>query len=106
MYVPSAQCPVTMPTVSPAPYSGVSGLRRGLGCAGPNCRCGGSCGMGRHRGMGLFDSMDFTTWGIGEWGVIGVGAYLILSLAGDVRTGGTAVKKYQRRRRRAKMGSV
>ena len=69
----------------------------GMGCAGMGCGCGGSC----KRGLGLFDSMDFTTWGPAEFAVIGVGAYLILSLAGDTRRAATSVRKSVRRRRRA-----
>ena len=59
------------------------------------CGCGGSCGGcgGRHEhkhGMGLFDSMDWTTWGAGEWTAIAVGAYVLMSLVGDTKR--TAVR--------------
>ncbi len=54
------------------------------------CGCGGSCGgcgdhgMGQTTGPGLFGtglfvSMDPSTWGWGEYSVIGAGAYLLLS---------------------------
>lgn len=65
------------------------------GMAGCGCGCGGKCGMG------LFDSGgDFTQWGVAEWAVVGVGAYLVLSLAGDTRRTVQGVKRTVRRRRR------
>jgi hypothetical protein len=61
---------------------------KGMGCAG-DCGCGGTCGghghdHGPYSGMGLFDSMDPTTWGVGEYAVAAVGGYLAVKLAGDV----------------------
>jgi len=53
----------------------------GLGNAAA-CRCGGTCG--HCRGLGLFDSMDFTTWGWSEWGMVAGGLYLLGSVLGDV----------------------
>lgn len=49
-------------------------------------------------GLGLFDSMDFTSWGLPEWGMVAVGAYLVLSLAGDTRRGVRRVSKFRRKR--------
>jgi hypothetical protein len=49
-------------------------------------------------GLGLFDSMDFTTWGVGEWGVVIVGAYLVGSLIGDTGRARKSVKRRFRRR--------
>ena len=51
-------------------------------------------------GLGLFESADFTTWGVGEWGVILVGAYLVGSLIGDTGRGTKQVKRTFRRRRK------
>ena len=45
----------------------------GLGCA-----CGGGCGC--RAGLGLFDSMDPTTWGWQEWLTVGVGGYMLTSI--------------------------
>ena len=85
----------------------------GLGCAS----CEGSCGMGNYltvkdpvssyrltssgtgfAGLGLFDSMDFSTWGFSEWAIAAVGAYLVISLVGDVGRGSRAVRKYSRKK--------
>lgn len=52
------------------------------------------------RGMGLFDSADWTTWGIAEWAIIAVGAYLVISLFNDIGSGVQTVKRARRRRRR------
>ena len=49
-------------------------MRRGFGCAG---RCGGMCG--KCGGLGLFTSMDPTTWGWQEMAVVGIGGYMLLS---------------------------
>jgi hypothetical protein len=47
----------------------------------------------------LFSSgLDFTSWGIGEWAVAGLGAYLVISLFNDVGSAGKKVKKTLRRR--------
>ena len=69
-----------------------------FGMAGCGCGCGGKCGMG------LFDSgADFSQWGVAEWAVIGLGAYVVLSIAGDVAGTGKKVRRSIRtRRRRAK----
>jgi hypothetical protein len=77
----------------------VIGGPRGMGCAG-DCGCGGSCngGLGR-MGMGLFDSTDFSTWGIGEYAAIAAGVYLLYSVFSDTRRVSKRVKSYRRRRR-------
>jgi hypothetical protein len=73
-------------------------LQRGVGCGGDHCDCGGACG-GHAPGIGLFDSTDFTQWGVAEWGAIAVGAYLVISLFTDASRASRSVKKYTRRRR-------
>jgi len=80
-----------------------SGLS-GLGCGGGSCDCGGTCG-GHDHGMGLFDSMDPTTWGPGEFIVAGVGGYLAVKLAGDASKGARKVKRGARALRSAGRGA-
>lgn len=82
----------------PAPVigRGVSGL----GCGG---KCGGSCcGGGDHaHGMGLFESgLDYTQWGVAEWGAVIVGGYLVMSLVGDAFSTKRAVGQYTAKRRK------
>lgn len=69
------------------------------------CGCGGTCGgCGDHdHGMGLFDSMDPSTWGVGEATIVAVGGYLAIKLAGDAMKVGKAVK---RKGSRAKKGTA
>ncbi len=43
--------------------------------------------------MGLFDSADPTTWGVGEYGVLGLGAYVAVSFFHDTARVGKAVKR-------------
>lgn len=62
---------------------------KGMGCAG-GCGCGGTCGD--DHGMGLFDSADPTTWGVGEYGVLGIGGYLAYKLVEDAKKVGRSVK--------------
>jgi hypothetical protein len=52
--------------------------------------------------MGLFDSMDFTTWGAGEWGIalLGGGA-LFMALRKTQIFGENLHKAVKRRRRKA-----
>lgn len=72
---------------------GVPAGLQALGCAA----CGGKCGMG----LGLFDSgLDFSQWGIAEWTAIGLGTYLLFSVAGDTRRATDTVRATVRRRRR------
>ncbi len=56
--------------------------------------------------MGLFDSMDPTTWGAGEYIVAGVGGYLAVKLVGDAATVGKKVKRGARRSPRAAAGGI
>jgi hypothetical protein len=64
------------------------------------CGCGGKCGgCGHKHGVGLFDSTDFSTWGIGEYAAIGLGIYMLGSIMGDF---GRAKKKVGKIRRRSK----
>lgn len=59
------------------------------------CGCGGGGGCGGHdHGMGLFESMDPTTWGAGEWTVASVGSYLAISAFHDAMSAGRVVKKH------------
>jgi hypothetical protein len=48
------------------------------------CGCGGTCG-GCGGGLGIFDTMDISTWGVGEWGAVALGVYLLFSLMGDTQ---------------------
>jgi hypothetical protein len=57
----------------------------------------GAVGLGPQScGLGLFDSMDFSTWGFGEYLVIGLGAYLAFKLMGDVGKVAGTVRKRRR----------
>jgi hypothetical protein len=109
MYVVASQCPATVPKTAP----GFAGL------GGCGCGCGGGCqkGLGvylpvnhpvpssalqstdEHSGLGLFDSMDFTTWGIAEWAAIGFGLYIVGSVLGDFGRGRARVSKAVRKRK-------
>jgi hypothetical protein len=72
----------------------------GLNGLGGGCHCGGTCGhCWGVSGLGLFDSMDMSTWGVGEWGVVAVGGYLAIKIFSDLSRGGRAVRKTVRRRR-------
>lgn len=76
---------------------GLSGTCNGMGCAS----CGGTCGMGQAGnglfGTGLFVSSDPTTWGVGEYAVIAIGGYLVISMVSDAQSAGRATKKAYRR---------
>jgi len=95
------------------------GIGPGLGCAGLGCAgvpefasdCrqmerykGMGCGCRGGCGLGLFDGgFDPATWGLPEWGVIAVGAYV---LASTVFATGRAVRTVraipgERRKRKA-----
>jgi hypothetical protein len=71
----------------------------GLGCGG-GCSCGGVCTKSQPQiGLGLFDSADWTTWGLGEWVTLGVGIYLGVSILTDIGKAGKTVRKHVSRRR-------
>lgn len=73
---------------------------QGLGCAG----CGGGC----NKGMGLFESMDPSTWTWQEWAAVGIGGYMLTSV---FFTGRRAVRQVREgvgnrvRRSRRKLGA-
>ena len=51
-------------------------------------------------GLGLFESgLNFDEWSIAEWLAVGVGAYLAVSLVGDIGRGRASVQRSLRRRR-------
>ena len=81
---------------------------------GPKKSCCGNCaqqkpccgkkkqGMGA---LGLFDSLDPTTWGPLEWGATALAGYLVFTLIGDTRrvasrvSGAFRARRSKRRRR-------
>ena len=70
----------------------VAGLRGFGGCSCASCRCGP--GMGRHRGLGLFDTpWDLSTWGWQGWGLAALAGYALFSM---MLTSGRAQKKISR----------
>lgn len=64
---------------------------KGLGSCG--CGCGGGCGMGALTmdgtglfGSGLFSSpFDISTWSIGEYMALAMGAYMLYALVGTTK---------------------
>jgi hypothetical protein len=78
------------PFAFPIPQYLTPGNNRGLGCGD----CGGTCGCS---GLGLFDSMDPTEWGAGEYGVLAIGALVLYMMT-------HAVNKVERGYRSAKSG--
>ena len=89
--------------LTPPPNFYAPAQTMGLGCGGgcSSCAHGGPC-QGKSRpvlGLCLFDSADWTTWGLGEWVTVGVGLYLGMSVIGDIGHGARTVRKAVRRRR-------
>lgn len=84
-----------------APVLGSSGL----GCS-EGCGCSGSFYSPQATGLGLFESMDPSSWGVGEWSVVAVGGYLAVSVVNDVTTLGKETgKKGKKAYRRTKKGA-
>lgn len=89
----------------PPPYSFAApmhGFALPRAPAAEDCGCGGQCGHCGGHGLGIFDSMDFTTWGVAEWGTVALGVYLVGSLFSDTRGLGRRIRKASRRRRAIK----
>jgi len=81
---------------------GVSGL---AGCCPPGlgaCSCGGACDT-CSGGLGLFESMDFSTWSWPEWAIVGLGVWAVGSMLFTGSRGVARVRAIpgERRRRRA-----
>jgi hypothetical protein len=94
------------PVIAPGAFSGgLSGCGGGCGCGG---RCSDGCGLGQTGlfGTNLFESMDISTWGFGEWGAIAVGAYLLVSLMSDTKSVAKSVSKSSKARRRSKASAL
>lgn len=84
--------------VTPPPNFYAPSASMGLGCGNGGCSCNGQCAKPTV-GLGLFDSADWTTWGIGEWATIGVGAYLIINIVSDIGGAAKSVRRTVSRRR-------
>ncbi len=85
-------------------YVSTQGCNTGLsGCGnGGGCSCGGNCGNSQF-GLGLFDSMDFSTWGWMEWGAVLLGGYVLVSVLSTTKRGYGRVKRgFSKRRRTSK----
>lgn len=83
------------------PYTALAGLR--------GCGTGGSC-TGDPLTLGaLFDSgLDLSGWGFGEWGIVGLGAYLLVTSFLTTKRGVSRIRKSgaaraSRARRRASL---
>ena len=88
-------------TFYPPPYN----FAAGMGCAGKDCSCGGTCGgMGQVDLSNLFASgSDISGWGWPEWSIVGLGAFAVASAVNNVASAGRSVgKSIKRARRRLK----
>lgn len=53
-------------------------------------------------GLGLFDGgLDFSTWGVGEWAAVGVGAFALYSMFSTSKRGYRAAREGVKSTRRA-----
>ncbi len=73
---------------------------RGLGCAGCCSKCSSGSGCDR-AGLGMFDSLDFSTWGPLEWIVVGLGGFAAYSMLSTTSRGVRQVRKSVRAGRAA-----
>jgi hypothetical protein len=73
--------------------------KRGMGCAPCGGKCGLGCCAGLCSGLGIFDSMDFTTWSWPEWAVLGVAAFALFSMVSTTKRATRTIKRKLRRRR-------
>ena len=70
---------------------------RGLGCA----RRAGLSGCGCDApGLGVFDSMDPTSWGWQEWAIVGAGGYILVSMFFTTKRAARAAGEGVRRARK------
>ena len=79
--------------------AGLSGC--GCGCGGKGT-CGHTHSSSNGVGLGLFDTMDFSQWGIGEWATVGFGVYVLGSIFGDFGRARKTVKRVRSRSRAKK----
>jgi hypothetical protein len=87
------------PTIPPPTFIAPA-EEMGMGKLG--CGCGGACGgCGDHaHGMGqLFSSgLDLSGWGVGEWGIVAIGAFALYSVFFTSRAAASTVSAASRRR--------
>jgi len=69
----------------------IPGLGCGMGCMGLGQDGGGLFGTG------LFESSDFSTWGIGEYAVIALGLFAVLSMFSTGKRAASSVSKKVRK---------
>lgn len=76
-----------------------------MGMGGVGCGCGGTCGGcgGHAHGMGqLFASgFDISGWGIGEWSIVALGAYALISVVFTTKSAASSVSSGMSKRRRS-----
>jgi len=82
---------------TPAAAAGYRGMGCGMGCPGVSGFMDGSGFLG----TGLFTSSSPSEWGIGEWVVVGLGAYVLLSTVLTTKTAVSAGRRKGRAVRRA-----
>jgi len=94
------------------PATGLGAVTRGLGDCGCGGQCGGhgSCltkspGLGSY-GLGLFDSMDFTTWGVGEWSIVAFAGFALFSMFSTTKRGVGKVKRTVRKSRKSRKSAL
>lgn len=86
------------PFAFPLPQYLTPGNNRGLGCGD----CGGTCGCSS--GLGLFDTMDPTDWGAGEYGVLAIGALVLYMMTHAVNKVERGYRKTRGKIRKVKSG--
>jgi hypothetical protein len=64
--------------------------RAGLYGVGCGCGCDGGCSHGLGQ-LDLFSSWDISTWGIGEWALLGLGFIGLMSVFSTTKKGAQAV---------------
>lgn len=79
--------------LTPAGQAGIRGM--GCGCAGvQGCGCAG--------GMGIFESgMDVSQWGVPEFAIAALGAYVLISVFDTTRRTSASVRRKSRALRKA-----
>ncbi len=91
-----------MVTPDPSPDYGTALVQRIHGL-GDGCGCGEGCGCSGGCGLGLFSGgMDLNTWGMLEWGIVGLVGLGAISAFNTGRRGVSTVRKGIRRRKATK----
>src|SRR5271170_1974021 len=84
--------------IAPAEEMGMGRLGCGCGCSGGGDSCGGSASAVNGLGQLFASGTDISGWGVGEWGIVALGAFAVYSVFFTSKSAVSSISSSSRRR--------